>query len=100
MIGTTLDIAGLDGGRVRMGPAQLDALRSQITGSLPRSGEPGWDQAVRIWNGMAAKTPAVVLQPSSPADVAAGVRSMGFSRWCGQSVTRAGHVKEIARDLL
>lgn len=68
----TIDLAGLDGGPVSLAAKQLDDL-----GRLIRPGEEGWDDAVLTWNGMAAKTPAVVLQPTSARDVAATV---GFAR--------------------
>ena len=38
-----------------------------------RPGDQGWDDAVLIWNGMVARTPAVVVQPTSARDVAAAV---------------------------
>ena len=74
MITTAIDIAGLEGGRVALTPDQLDGLRASIKGPLLRLGNEGWDEAVLIWNGMAAKTPALVLQPTSAQDVAAVVR--------------------------
>jgi FAD/FMN-containing dehydrogenase len=52
---TAVDIAGIDG-------------------ALLRPGDDGWDDAVLIWNGMVDKTPALVVQPESPHDVAATVR--------------------------
>jgi FAD/FMN-containing dehydrogenase len=70
----TIDVAGLDGGLVRLTEEQLD---SRIECRLLRAGAAGWDDAVLIWNGMVAKVPALVLQPSSAVDVAAAV---GFAR--------------------
>jgi len=55
----------------------LDDLAGRVGGRLLRAGDPGWEEAIGIWNGMAATTPALVLQPGSAADVAAGV---GFAR--------------------
>jgi FAD/FMN-containing dehydrogenase len=54
----------------------LDDLAA-ADGRLLRPGDPGWDDAVRLWNGMVTRTPALVLQPRSAAGVAAGV---GFAR--------------------
>jgi FAD/FMN-containing dehydrogenase len=71
--GNELDIAGLDGGSVRLGAAQLASLAAGITAPLLLPGDAGWDEAALIWNGMAAKLPAVVVQPSSAQETAAAV---------------------------
>ncbi|MPZ13061.1 MAG: FAD-binding protein [Chloroflexi bacterium] len=67
------DIAGLDGGRVSVTSRQLEDLDARIEGRLLRAGDEGWDNAVLIWNAMAAKTPALVVQPTSARDVATAV---------------------------
>ena len=69
-----IDIAALDGGRVTVAPDKLGALASGVDGALLQAGDPGWDESVLIWNGMAAKVPALVVRPTSVADVAAVVR--------------------------
>jgi FAD/FMN-containing dehydrogenase len=86
----TIDIAGLEGGRARLASKQLDELDSRVQGRLLHAGDQGWNDAVAIWNGMAAKTPALVLQPTSAHDVAAGV---GFARDHGLllSIKGGGH---------
>lgn len=71
---SSLDIAGLDGGRVTLSADQLEALAMRIEGPLLRAGDEGWAEAVLIWNGLAASVPAVVVQPTSAADVATVVR--------------------------
>jgi FAD/FMN-containing dehydrogenase len=68
------EIAALDGGRVRLSAIQLGELSSRINGRLLSPGDDEWDDAVSIWNGMAAKLPALVVQPTSAADVVAAVR--------------------------
>jgi FAD/FMN-containing dehydrogenase len=73
-ITTSLEMAGIDGGRVGLTREQVDALRSRVTGPLLRPGDERWAEAVKIWNGMAATMPALVLQPVTPLDVAAAVR--------------------------
>jgi FAD/FMN-containing dehydrogenase len=70
----TMEIAGLDGGTVTLPSEQLGALAAEVRGPLLRTGDEGWDDAVLIWNGMVAKVPALVLRPTSAADVAAAVR--------------------------
>ena len=53
---------------------QLDELDSRIQCPVLRPGDAGWGDAVQVWNGMVAKVPALVLQPTSAGDVAAAVR--------------------------
>jgi FAD/FMN-containing dehydrogenase len=86
----TIDVAGLDGGFVRLTVEQLDALDSRVGCPVLRPRDVGWDDAVLIWNGMVAKAPALVLQPNSAAQVAAAV---GFARDHGLllSIKGGGH---------
>ena len=70
---STTDLAGLAGSSVTIDREQLDELESRIEGRLLRAGDDGWDDALLVWNAMAAKAPAVVLQPRSNSDVSAGV---------------------------
>jgi FAD/FMN-containing dehydrogenase len=83
---TTIDVAGLDGGLVTLTPEQLDGLECPVL----RAGDAGWEAAVLIWNGMVAIGPALVLQPTSAAHVAAAV---GFARDQGLllSIKGGGH---------
>jgi FAD/FMN-containing dehydrogenase len=85
---SAIDVAGLDGGLVTLTPEQLDALDFECP--VLRAGDAGWDGAVQVWNGMVAKAPALVLQPTSAAHVAAAV---GFA--CDQglllSIKGGGH---------
>ena len=74
---STTDLAGLAGNRITLDDEQLDELESRIEGRLLRDGDEGWEEAVLIWNGMVAKTPALVVQPRSAHDVAIAV---GFAR--------------------
>lgn len=85
-----LDVAGLDGGLVRVMSAQLDELDSRVGRPLLRAGDPGWEDAVLVWNGMVAKTPALVVQPSSAADVASAVTFAG-AHGLSLSVKGGGH---------
>ena len=65
MITSTIEIAGLEGRRVGLTPQQLDDLAARIDGPLLRPGDEGWNDAVLVWNGMAARIPALVAQPTS-----------------------------------
>ena len=79
------DVASLDGTRVTLSPADLDTL-----GPVLRDGDEGWDAAVLIWNAMAAKVPALVVQPTSAAAVADVVRFAAQRRLL-LSVKGGGH---------
>ena len=74
MTTSTIDMAGLKGGRVNLMAEQLDELEALVDGPLLRAGDEGWNDAVLVWNGMVARFPALVLQPTSARDVAAAVR--------------------------
>ncbi|MCG2624609.1 FAD-binding oxidoreductase [Arthrobacter sp. I2-34] len=69
-----LDVAGLDGGSVQLSTAQLESLAAGIAAPLLVPGDVGWDDAVRLWNGLAARLPALVVQPSSAREAAFAVR--------------------------
>jgi FAD/FMN-containing dehydrogenase len=77
MTTTTSDIARLEGGRVTLTPEQLHELEALVDGPLLSAGHEGWGDAVLVWNGMVAKVPALVLQPTSAHDVA---HAVGFAR--------------------
>jgi FAD/FMN-containing dehydrogenase len=70
---STIEIAGLEGRRVSLTSQQLDDLASRVDGPLLRSGDEGWRDAVLVWNGMVATTPALIAQPTSAGGVAAAV---------------------------
>jgi FAD/FMN-containing dehydrogenase len=86
----TIELAGLDGGHHTLASEQLEDLGSRVQGRLLVAGDQGWNDAVSIWNGMAARLPALVLQPASAHDVAAAVT---FAREHGLllSVKGGGH---------
>jgi FAD/FMN-containing dehydrogenase len=86
----TVDVAGLEGGLVSLPGGDLEALAGRVGGPLLRPGDAGWDDAVLIWNAMAAKTPAAVLQPTSAAGVAEAVR-FAAERGLLLSIKGGGH---------
>ena len=73
MTAATVELSGRSGAPVAVPAWALADLAGRVEGRLLRAGDPGWDEAVRIWNGLAATAPALVLQPASAADVAAAV---------------------------
>ena len=86
----TVDVAGLEGGLVAVPVEDLEALAARMESPLLRPGDAGWDDAVLIWNGMAAKIPAAVLQPGSAAGVVEAVR-FAAERGLLLSIKGGGH---------
>ena len=74
MITSPLTIATMDGGSVAVTLALLRELSDQHAGRILMPRENGWDEAIELWNGMAARAPSLIAQSASPADVAAVVR--------------------------
>src|SRR6185295_5943319 len=70
--------------------AQLDDLRRSFSGDViePDSGE--YDEARRVWNAMFDRRPALVVRPTSVADVQAAIR-FGRERDLEIAVRGGGH---------
>lgn len=70
--------------------AIVDTFRTGLSGSLLQSGDPEYDSARRVWNGMIDKHPALIARCSGVADVVQAVR---FAREHGLSpaVRGGGH---------
>jgi pimeloyl-ACP methyl ester carboxylesterase len=75
----------------------IEALRARLDGSLLLPGGPGFADATRLWNGMIAKTPALVVQPEGAADVA---DALAFAREHGVPVSVRGGGHNIAGTAL
>jgi FAD/FMN-containing dehydrogenase len=58
---------------VMVDPAGVDRLRERVRGQVATRGEPGYDEARRIWNGMIDRYPKVVVRCTGPADVVEAV---------------------------
>ena len=54
---------------------QLDRLRADIRGTVTAEGEPGYDEARRVWNGMIDRRPVAVVRAASTDDVAPVIRT-------------------------
>jgi FAD/FMN-containing dehydrogenase len=89
----TIELSGRAGGPVAVPSGALDDLAARVEGRLLRPDDPGWAAAVQVWNGMVAKTPALVLQPVSAGDVATAV---GFARDHGVALGVRGGGHNIA----
>jgi FAD/FMN-containing dehydrogenase len=69
----TIDVAGHEGESVTLTSKQLGDLNARVKGRLLQAGDDGWADVVLIWNGLVAKVPAFIVQPTSAEDVAAAV---------------------------
>jgi FAD/FMN-containing dehydrogenase len=54
--------------------ASLDNLRGRLRGELLRAGDPGYDEARRVWNALIDHHPALVVRCKGTSDVAAAVQ--------------------------
>ncbi|WP_127131443.1 FAD-binding oxidoreductase [Georgenia sp. SYP-B2076] len=53
-------------------PGALDELRD-VAGTVVRDGDPDYDEARRVWNGLIDKRPAAVVRAGAPEDVAPAI---------------------------
>ncbi len=70
-----------------MSELDVGSLRAAIEGTVSLPGDPAYDAAVAIWNGVIERRPAVVAACTSSADVAA---ALGFARASGLEVSVRG----------
>ena len=92
MTAAGIELSGRAGGPVAVPGGALEDL-ARAGGRLLHPGDPGWDDAVRLWNGMASGAPALVLRPASAGQVAAAV---GFARDHGVALGVKGGGHNIA----
>jgi FAD/FMN-containing dehydrogenase len=52
----------------------LSSLRERFTGEIVLPGDPGYDSARAVWNGMIDRRPAIVMRPADAAGVATAIR--------------------------
>jgi FAD/FMN-containing dehydrogenase len=65
------------GGTVAIAKERLDALRASLRGSVLLPGDPGYDVARTLWNGMIDRRPAATVRPLGTADV---IQVVNFAR--------------------
>src|SRR5215213_9271432 len=70
--------------------AQIDDLRRSFSGDVIEPASAGYDDARRVWNAMFDRRPALVVRPTSVADVQAAVR-FGRERDHEIAVRGGGH---------
>lgn len=87
---TAIPMRGLDGTLLDVRAPALEGFTANVDGPVLWPGDCGFNEAVRIWNGMVSWRPAVVLQPVSAGDVRQAVQ---FARANGiqLSVKGGGH---------
>lgn len=73
----TILLTGREAPEVALPWPDLVALESTLRGSVLMPGDAGWDDAVRLWNGLVTKHPRCVVQPTDAQDVA---RTVDFAR--------------------
>jgi FAD/FMN-containing dehydrogenase len=68
----------------------LQELRAGFRGDVLVSGDPGYDEARQVFNGMFNRRPAAILRASGPADV---IRAIGLARLSGLplAIRSGGH---------
>jgi FAD/FMN-containing dehydrogenase len=65
------------GGTVSVPKERIDALRAALRGSVLLPGEPGYDAARTLWNGMIDRRPGAIVRPLGTADV---IQAVNFAR--------------------
>lgn len=57
--------------------ARIDTLRARVRGTVLAPGDAGYDESVKVWNGMIERRPAVVVRCTGNADV---TTALAFAR--------------------
>ena len=70
-------ITTLNGDQVTLEDAAVESLKDQVYGQVLSPGDPGYDDARKVWNSMIDKYPALIARCSGTADV---VHAVNFAR--------------------
>lgn len=86
----SISLRNLTGERTTLSDETLDALRAGLRGTAPAGGEPGYDEARTIWNGMIDRRPGLVIRALETSDIQTAVN---FARDNGlvMAVRAGGH---------
>jgi hypothetical protein len=78
------------GAEAALGDQVVEAFAARLRGELLRPGEPGYEEASKVWNGMIDRRPALIARAASVADV---INSVNFARENGLllAVRGGGH---------
>jgi hypothetical protein len=77
----------LDGRELALAEADVAGLAGSLGGSLVRDGDPDYEAARRVWNGMIDRRPALIVRAAGMPDVVEAVR---FARRHGLPVAVRG----------
>lgn len=88
----TINAAGINGGQVSLGAADLGRARAGIS-TLALPGETGYDAGRTVWNGMFDRRPALVARCHDETEIAAAVR---FARDYGLAFAVKGGGHSVA----
>jgi FAD/FMN-containing dehydrogenase len=85
-----IPVTSLDGSKGTVDQNRVETLRRELGGDLLRSGDPGYDEARSLFNGMHDKHPALIARCTGVADV---VDAVNFAREHGilLSIRSGGH---------
>src|SRR5581483_671234 len=78
---------------VALGEATTRELREALRGELVLPGDPAYDEARSVWNGMIDRQPALIVRCTGPSDVKAAI---GFARSEGLDVAVRGGGHNVA----
>src|SRR5262245_2939279 len=104
---TSIPAVSLDGTEIELERAAIRELGESISGPVLLAGDPGYDDARRIWNGMHDKRPALIAQCKTAPDVSqavnfarerrllVAVRGGGHS-WPGKSTCDGGLMIDLS----
>ncbi|HEY3401480.1 MAG TPA: FAD-binding oxidoreductase [Geothrix sp.] len=70
----TIQLTGMDGGRVDLPPEALPSFRAGFQGALLDREDPAYDETRRVWNGMIDRRPGLIARCTGTADVVQAVR--------------------------
>lgn len=87
---SNLQVILLNGQEGTLADTLIEEFKSKLLGRLLRAGDPGYDEARTLWNGMIDRKPALIARCAGTADVITGVK---FAREHNLlvSVKGAGH---------
>ena len=72
-----VEASTLDGSRITLRAAEIEALRNGLRGPLLQYDHAGYDEARRVWNGNVDRRPALIARCTDTADVQKVVRFAG-----------------------
>lgn len=90
---SSLQVVSRAGGSVSLDAEKMQAFRADLRGSILLAGDPGYDAARALWNGMIDRRPAAIVRCLGVADV---IRTVNFSRDHGVIMTVRGGGHNIA----